>query len=224
MKLDVLLPLAYLSYYRHSFFSVDMIVFLLICLVFYHITYKQLPQKSSLLDETMMKKYKMLRALLVRLLILQLICVFSLWLWVISQKPLLVHAQAGIGFFGYIFVFIVILRIVNIMLMIGFLITYRSLLDEDITVKRLSYVLCILLLFYTFQLFYLLFPTLNRALTVYEMFYNIRNLVITNDPNKKQKTIAYLRQMECIPSRFYPLYKQEWARTFKNQPVHLEWC
>jgi hypothetical protein len=136
-----------------------------------------------------------------------------------SQKPILVHAHADLGLLGHLFVVVVILRFVNILLMAGFLATYRSFLP-----RGWALLLWVLLLSHAGMVFYLLFPTLNRALTLYEMFYHIRNMVLDHDPNKKQKTYAYLRGMACVPPRFYPLYEDEWARTFKNRPAPTPPC
>lgn len=208
MKLDIIIPLAYLSYYRYSFFVADLVIFLVIFYLFYHIT------------DNPMKKYSPMRDVILRMLSMQaILCVVMLFI-IFSRKPILVHTKTDIRTIGFLFVLTTILRIANIMMITGFLITYWNPLKED--KKKWLILLCALLLYYAYNLFYLLFPTINRALIIYEMFYNIRNLFITNDPDKKQKTMSYLRQMRCIPKSIYPLFRDEWARTFKNKPAPLQ--
>lgn len=203
MKPDVLIPLAYLSYYRHQFFAVDLVVFLSIFYIFYHITqYETSPVKDFIMTT----------------LFLQLVLSTIMFFWIFSMKPIMVHLKTK-TMSGYVFVLMIIMRIINIMLVLGFLIMFWSSLKEGY--KKWLVVLSVLLIYYTYSLFYLLFPSLNKALTIYEMFYNIRNLFITNDPDKKQKTMAYLRQMKHVPEKFHDLFRHQWQRTFKNKPVPL---
>jgi hypothetical protein len=80
--------------------------------------------------------------------------------------------------------------------------------------------MAVLLLFYLWTLFYMLFPTLNKALDIYELFYNIRNLYLVNDKEKKYKTFLYLEYFGCVPPTYRDLYEDEWKRTFHN-PVMM---
>lgn len=205
MKPNVIIPLAYLSYYRYRFFAVDLVVFLSIFYIFYHITeYDVSPVKDFIMTT----------------LSLQLFFSTLMFFWIFSMKPIMVHLKTS-TMSSYVFVLMIIMRIINIMLLLGFLLMFWSSLKMEYT--KWLVVMFVLLVYYTYSLFYLLFPNLNKALTIYEMFYNIRNLFITNDPDKKQKTMAYLRQMKQkhVSEKFHDLFQHQWQRTFKNKPVPL---
>jgi hypothetical protein len=90
-------------------------------------------------------------------------------------------------------------------------------------VKRWFLLMAVLLAYYLWTLFYMIFPSMNKALDIYEMFYKIRNLYIQNDNKKKYKTFMILQQTGCIPENYLSLYEDEWKRTFRN-PVYPMEC
>lgn len=207
---DVMFPLAFLSYYRYSFFLTDFIVFLLVCLVYHHLTYKISP---VFIPEEKKTKFEWIRKIISLLLGIQLLCYIVMTPIIFFNKPLFVHLNTETGFLGFVFVLMVVFRLINIMFIISFIVCCW---DNNVQQQRWSFLLMVLLSYYLYMLFYILFPTMNRALGVYEMFYNIRNLHIINDPKKKYKTFQYLQQSNCIPDVYMPLYEYEWSRTFKN--------
>lgn len=220
MNLDVIIPLAFLSYYRYSFFLIDFFIFLWICFGFYQLTYKILP---PLVPEKKKIKFEWVKNSISILLGLQLICYVLLLPIILLNKPIFVHIKTEVGFSGYVFVFLIIFRLINIIMVASFLTTCWFLIEnKNDYLKRWFLLMAVLLVYYLYTLFYSLFPTLNKALDIYEMFFNIRNLFIVNDPKKKHKTFMYLNQMGCIPDNYYSLYEDEWKRTFKNNVFYLE--
>lgn len=213
MNLDVIVPMAFLSYYRYSFFFVDFLVFLITFFTFYQLTYHKLQ-----IPEEKLRKYQLIRKTILILFGSQLVCYLVILLSLFFQKPLLLTIKTDVGISGYVFVIMIMLRLVTIMMTSAFLISCWRLTGENHTraIKQWFLFLFILLIYSLWTLFYMIFPSFNKALSIYEMFYNIRNLYIVNDPQKKQKTFEYLGQMGCIHPAYYPLYQHEWKRTFKN--------
>jgi hypothetical protein len=214
--MNVLIQLAFLSYYRYSFFLVDFLLFLWICFGFYHLTYKVLP---LLIPEEKQEKFEWVRKTLTVLLGTQMCFYVFLLLVLLFRKPLLIHFKTKAGISGFVFVMLVIFRLVNIMMVSAFLACcWMFLEDQEKTmyVKRWFLLIAVLLLYYLWTLFYMLFPTMNKALEIHELFYNIRNLYIVKDREKKYKTFLYLQQFGCVPSSYSTLYEDEWKRTFQN--------
>lgn len=214
--MNVLIQLAFLSYYRYSFFLMDFLIFLCICFGFYHLTYKVLP---LFVPEKKQVKYKWVRKALTISLGVQMFCYLFLLPVLLFQKPFMIHFRASAGISGFVFVVLVIFRLINIIMVASFLTCCWMFLEEqDKTpyIKRWFALMVVLLLYYLWTLFYMLFPTMNKALDIYELFYNIRNLYLVNDPEKKHKTFLYLEQFGCIPPSYTTLYEDEWKRTFHN--------
>lgn len=222
MNLDIIITLAFLSYYRYSFFLPDFLVFGLIAFSFYHLTYQLLP---PMVPEKFRTKYEWFRKVLSGMLASQMFCYVVMIPFIFFQKPLMIHMKTTSGFLGFVLVILIILRLMNTLMLVGFLVCCWQLLDKkDRTypITRWFVLMIVLVLYYLWTLFYMLFPSLNKALDIYEMFYNIRNLYITNDPKKKYKTFQYLQKIKCIPNSYYPLYMDEWKRTFHNRILPLE--
>jgi len=220
MNLDVIIPLAFLSYYRYSFFLINFFIFAWVCFGYYQLTHKFLP---PLIPEKKRTKFEWVRNIIGIMMALQMMCYFLLFPIVFLKNPILVHIRTEVGFSGYVFVFFVILCLINIIMVASFLTTCWLLIgDKGDDLKRWFLLVAVLLVYYLFMLFYTLFPTLNRALRIYEMFFNIRNLFIVNDPKKKHKTFMYLQKIGCIPDNYYTLYEDEWKRTFKNGVFPLQ--
>lgn len=214
--MNVLIQLAFLSYYRYSFFLVDFLLFLWICFGFYHLTYKVLP---LLIPEDKQEKFEWVRKTLAVLLGTQMCFYVFLLLVLLFRKPLLIHFKTKAGVSGFVFVMLVIFRLVNIMMVSAFLACCWTFLEDQektMYVKRWFLLMAVLLLYYLWTLFYMLFPTMNKALEIHELFYNIRNLYIVKDREKKYKTFLYLQQFGCVPSSYSTLYEDEWKRTFQN--------
>jgi hypothetical protein len=222
MNLDVIIPLAFLSYYRYSFFLIDFLIFVWICFAYYQLAYKLFP---PLIPEKKRTKFEWVRNAIGILMALQMLCYFILLLTIFLKPPILVHIKTEIGFPGYVFVLFVILRLINIIMVASFLASCWFMMEnKSDDPKRWFLLVVVLLVYYLFMMFYTVFPTLNKALSIYEMFFNIRNLYIVNDPKKKFKTFGYLQQMGCIPDNYYTLYEDEWNRTFKNGVFPIAQC
>lgn len=221
--MNVLLQLAFLSYYRYSFFLMDVLLFLWIGVGFYYLTYKVLPQS---VPETKQARLEGARRVLTVSLILQLCCVLFLMLSLLPRKPILVHFRASTGVSGVVFVVWMILRLVNTLLVGSFLASCWMFLGKDATttVRRWFVFMAVLLLVSVWSMFYMLFPAMNRALGIYEMFYHIRNLYLVQDPEKKYKTFLFLQQHGCIPPPYMSLYKDEWKRTFRGRVMEPLEC
>lgn len=214
--MNVLLQLAFLSYYRYSFFLVDLLIFLLILFGFYHLIYKILP---PLVPENKKEKYEWVRNALSILLGIQLGGYLFLMLLLLPRKPILVHFRASAGLAGFVLVLLIILRLINTLMVAAFMTTCWMFLGKEnrtTYVRRWFILMGILLLYYLWTMFYMIFPTMNRALRIYEMFYHIRNLYLVNTPQKKYKTFLFLQQHGCIPPSYYDLYRNEWERTFQG--------
>jgi len=214
--MNVLIQLAFLSYYRYSFFLVDFLVFLSICFGFYHLTYKVLP---LLIPEEKQEKFEWVRKTLTVFLGIQLCCYVFLLLVLLLQKPILIHFKTNAGVSGFVFVMLVIFRLINIMMVAAFLACCWMLLkdpEKTMYLKRWFLLMAVLLLYYLWTLFYMLFPSMNKALDIYELFYNIRNLYIVKDREKKYKTFLFLQQFGCVPPSYSTLYEDEWNRTFQH--------
>lgn len=216
--MKVLYQLAFLSYYRYSFFLMDVLLFLWIGFGFYHLTYKILPQ---FIPETKQVRWERARKVLSVSLIVQLCCIFFLVLVLFVRKPILVHFQTNAGISGVVFVVWMVLRLINTLLVGSFLASCWMFLDKDakttIMVQRWFVFMTVLLVVSLWSMTYMLSPRLNRALRIYEMFYHIRNLYLIRDPEKKYKTFLFLQQQGCIPPAYFSLYRDEWKRTFKGQ-------
>lgn len=214
--MNVLIQLAFLSYYRYSFFLMDFLIFLWICFGFYHLMYKVLP---LFVPEQKQEKYEWVRKALTISLGIQMFCYLFLLPVLLFQKPLMIHFRSRAGISGFVFVVLVIFRLINIIMTAAFLASCWILLEEQEKtpyLKRWFALMVVLLLYYLWTLFYMLFPTMNKALDIYELFYNIRNLYLVNDPEKKYKTFLYLEHFGCIPPSYTSLYEDEWKRTFHN--------
>lgn len=214
--MNVLIQLAFLSYYRYSFFLMDFLIFLWICFGFYHLMYKVLP---LFVPETKQEKYEWVRKALTISLGVQMFCYLFLLPVLLFQKPLMIHFRSRAGISGFVFVVLVIFRLINIIMLASFLACCWMFLEEqDKTpyLKQWFALMVVLLIYYLWTLFYMLFPPLNKALDIYELFYNIRNLYLVNDPEKKYKTFLFLENFGCIPPSYSSLYEDEWKRTFHN--------
>lgn len=217
MNLDIMISLAFLSYYRYSFFCLDFIIFMIGMMVYYHLTYKLLP---SIIPEEKKKKYNWIRKMLSFLLGVQIFCYLFMFLMILPQKPVFVNKNTDIGIMGFLFVIMIICRFITIIMLITFLMSCWWMIEKKDRwmIQKWYTVFSLFIVYYVYILFYMLFPTWNKALMIYELFYNIRNLYITKDPQKMEKTISYLQTI-CIPTNYYPLYEYEWKRTFKDQIV-----
>lgn len=221
MNLDVIISLAFISYYRYSFLGVDCIIFLMGVLVYYQLTYKKIP---LVIPEQKKKKYIWVRNTISILLAIQLLFYF---IFLIPQKPILIHRNTDVGILGVVFVLMVICRFLTIIMLSSLLVSCWFMIEKKqdrIPLRNWYIVISVFIVYYLYILFYMLFPDWNKALSVYELFYNIRNLYITKDPQKTEKTILYLQSMKCIPIQYYSLYEEEWKRTFKNQVAPILSC
>lgn len=220
--MNLQISLAFLSYYRYSFFCMDFIIFLMGMLVYRHITSTILP---SLLPEEKQPRYVWIRNITYFLIMLQLICFLVLFVSILPHKPIFIHEKASIGIYGFFFVLMVVLRFVLIIMTTALLfICWFMTKKEKKLLLRWYIVIGLFLVYFTYMTFYILFPSLNKALLIYELFYNIRNLYITKDKQKTEKTILYLEKFKCIPNKYTSLYHEEWKRTFKNYKSPILSC
>lgn len=209
--------LAFLSYYRYSFFLMDVLLFLWIGFVFYYLAYRLLPQ---IVPPTKQARFGRARKILTASLGVQMCCVVFLVLCLLPHKPILVHFQASAGVSGFMFVVWMILRLANTLWVGSFLASCWMFLDKDtktITIRRWFVFMAVLWIASLGSMSYMLFPALNRALRIYEMFYHIRNLYLVDDPEKKYKTFLFLQQQGCVPPSYLSLYRDEWKRTFRGR-------
>jgi hypothetical protein len=218
MNLDVMISLAFLSYYRYSFLGMDFLIFLTGLILYSYFTYRILPTYLQSMEEKKRKKYEAVRNILSVLLGTQLICYLFLFLLILPYPSIFIHLRANMGFVGMVYVLMMLVRVLIIILWSAFFLMCWFQLDQ----KKLVPWYLVLFLFVVYSLMivcFLLFPAWNKALAIYEIFYNIRNLFLTKDPAKKEKTMLYLQSMGCIPNSLVSLYQDEWKRTFKNQVV-----
>lgn len=214
MKLDVLAPFAFLTYYRYSFFCVDFILFGLFLYSFYNLTYLYiLPQKNS-------HRFKLLRKFVtIALAVLFVSYILLSFTILFRSKPVFVHAATDLGLSGYLFVLFVMIRFITTILIGSLLASTWFVLETDektVMVKRWYSIVVALFIVFVFNLLYMFSPSLNKALPLYEWFYNVRNLFIIRAPNRVQKTRLCIDQLENIDGYDQTLFEDEWERTFLN--------
>lgn len=220
MKLDILAPFAFLTYYRYSFFCIDFLLFGLFMYSFYHLAYKTMvPEKNK-------QRFELLRSIVSVSLALQFITYLLLIPSVLfSSKSVFVHAATSVGISGYIFVLFIMIRFFTIVLVSSFLASSWFVLNDEnkktTMLKNWYAVVVAILCVFTFNLCYLLFPSLNTALPLFEWFYNVRNLFIIKSQDRVQKTRMYIAELENMDGYDNTLFEDEWKRTFMNDvPSH----
>ena len=226
MKMDLLVPLVFLSRYKYSFLLTDLLLFLLMSVVYFIIAYKILP---GFIPEERLQRFEDLKKFVSLFLLVQLffyIVLFSVLL--ISPVSPFTHLKSSIPFSGYIFVFMLITRIINTILLASFIVVSLKIADKEI-LKNYSIVAWILLFvmiwcYYVYTLFYSIFPVFNKTLIIYETFYHIRTLFITKDPEKIKKSREYISGLICslgnpVPEQYRAVFKQQWGLTFKNKTL-----
>lgn len=214
--MNIIIQLAFLSYYRYSFFLMDVVLFVWICFGYYHLTYKILPLFTP---DSKKNKFDRVRNILSICLGVQMFCSLFLLCAIVLQKTPMVHFRSNAGVSGFLFVVLVIFRVINIVMVSSFLASCWMFLptqDKIPYLTRWFLLMAALLLYSLGTLFYMLFPSMNKALDIYQLFYNIRNLYLVDTADKKYNTFLYLQQFGCIPPSYMDLYQHEWKRTFHN--------
>lgn len=221
MNLDIMISLSFVSYYRYRFLLMDFLIFLVGWLLYLYFTYKILP--SHWQEKKQRAKYEVIRDMLSFFLGIQFVCYWFLFLLILPYPPRLVHFRAPMGFVGIVYVIMLLIRVVIILLWSAFLmICWLQTRPTQIKTTGWYLVLFLFVLYFFFILCFLMFPHWNKALVVYEVFYNIRNLYLTKDPARKEKTMLYLQSMSTPSS--CSLFRDEWKRTFKNQVIFPPSC
>lgn len=229
MKQDILIPLAFLSYYRYTYFLVDITTFFLISYCSYQVFYKELPKSLQIqIPLKSLQHFENIRKIVSYLFIAQWVCYLLLFVIVLFNKPFFIHQKTDLWFSSFLFISLNLLRVVNTIMLLSFVmvVLWKHRNNLDVHTKKYLFLIICLILFYLWMLLYLWMPSFNRALKLYEIFYNIRNLYIHSDPQKKYKTFKYIQQIGCVPEQYETLYYDEWKKTFKGPvmtPMECLW-
>lgn len=186
MKMELLVPLAFLTDNTWSFFAMDIILYVLLILVLYFLFITGKVSKGY--DKYILWKQKQSDFILwaKTLLILQgIIMLIQLVLFIFKAIPIkliseFVVIDNNISIQCALFTISNILRILNISIICSFLyMCFHNKNDRDQQIVLYIILLCSIMATQLFFLLYNIFPSLNHELSIYETFYRIVSKLYT---------------------------------------------